>query len=46
MTIEFPLVPVGTVIVVGEAETEKSMTVTVTVVEWLSAPLVPVTVTV
>ena len=38
--------PTLTLAVVGLADTEKSVTATVTVAEWVSEPLVPVTVTV
>ena len=44
--VEVPVAPARTVAVVGDAETEKSFTVTVTAVEWLSVPLAPVMVTV
>ncbi len=45
VTVEVPVAPATTVTVVGLAVTVKSVTVKVTVVEWISEPLVPVTVT-
>jgi len=44
--VEVPLAPASTVTLVGLAATEKSLTVNVTIAEWVSDPLVPVTVTV
>ena len=44
--VDVPVAPASAVTVVGAAETEKSFTMTVTVVEWLREPLAPVIVTV
>ena len=44
--VEVTVVPAVVLIAVGFAEIVKSLMVTVTVAEWTSAPLVPVTVTV
>lgn len=44
--VEVPVAPARTVTVVGDAEIEKSFTMIVTEVEWLSVPLAPVIVTV
>ena len=44
--VEVPATPALTVTLVGEAATVKSVTVYVTGAEWVSEPLVPVTVTV
>jgi len=43
--VDDPETPTLTVIAVGAAVTEKSVTATLTVAEWDSEPLVPVTVT-
>ncbi len=44
--VEVAVAPARTLTLVGLAVTVKSITVTLTVAEWESAPLVPVTVTV
>ncbi len=44
--VEVPVAAASTVTLVGLAVTEKSRTVNVTIAEWDSEPLVPVTVTV